>query len=59
MESNVKALRKALQERRAELQQLVDQMKSDQLQRSSVYRNLENELAGIREKLQNPEVPKK
>ena len=51
MNSEIQALKKALQNRQAELQQLIDQMKSDQLNKSSVYRNLETELTTIREKL--------
>ena len=51
MNSEIKALKKALENRKAELQQLIDQMKSDQLNKSSVYRSLENELSTIREKL--------
>jgi hypothetical protein len=53
MNPDFKALKKALQNRQAELQKLMSQMKSDQLNKSSVYRNLENELSTIREKLEN------
>jgi hypothetical protein len=52
MDSEIKALKKALQNRQSELQQLINQMKSDQLSKSSLYRNLENELSSIREKLE-------
>jgi hypothetical protein len=55
MDLEIKALRKALQNRQTELQQLIDQMKSDQLNKSSVYRNLESELFSIRQVLQRPE----
>jgi hypothetical protein len=53
MNPDSKALKKALQNRKAELQNLISQMKSDQLNKSSVYRNLENELSTIRETLEN------
>jgi hypothetical protein len=52
MNSEIKALKKALQNRQAELQQLIQQMKSDELNKSSVFRHLEHELSTIREKLE-------
>jgi hypothetical protein len=51
MNTEIKALKKALQNRQAELQQLIDQMKSDNLNKSSVFRHLETELSTIRRKL--------
>lgn len=59
MDSEIKAIRKALQQRQEELEQLIDQMKSDQLSRSSVYRNLEQELTDIRQKLDDANPPLK
>jgi hypothetical protein len=53
MNSEFKALKKALENRKSELTQLINQMKSDQLSKSSLYRNLESELTTIREKLQD------
>ena len=59
MDSEIKAIRKSLQQRQEELEQLIDQMKSDQLSRSSVYRNLEQELTDIRQKLDGANPPLK
>jgi hypothetical protein len=59
MDSDIKALKRALQNRQAELQQLIDQMKSDQLNKSLVYRNLESELTTIMKKLRDPESSQK
>jgi hypothetical protein len=59
MDSEVKALKKALENRQAELKQLINQMKSDQLNKSSLYRNLENELSSIRETLEKNAPSKK
>ena len=50
-DSEIKAIRKALQNRQAELEELIQQMKSDQLVKSSVFRNLHQELDDIRQKL--------
>ena len=50
-DSEIKAIRKALQNRQAELEELIQQMKSDQLVKSSVFRNLHQELNDIRQKL--------
>jgi len=52
MNSEFKALKKALENRKSELTKLISQMKSDQLNKSGLYRNLESELSTIREKLQ-------
>lgn len=54
MDSEIKVIRKALQNRQTELEELIDQMKSDQLARSSVFRNLNDELTDIRQKLNDP-----
>lgn len=54
MDPEIKAIRKALQSRQNELRELIDQMKADQLNRSTVYRSLENELHQIKEKLEKP-----
>jgi hypothetical protein len=55
MDSEIKALKRALQNRQAELQELINQMNSDQLNKSLVYRNLESELTTIMKKLRDPE----
>ncbi len=52
MNSDLKALKQALRQRETELQQLMRQMKSDQLNNSKVYRNLEHELNGIKMQIQ-------
>jgi hypothetical protein len=52
MNSEFKALKKALENRKTELTKLINQMKSDQLNKSGLYRNLESELTTIREKLE-------
>ncbi|HYF71084.1 MAG TPA: hypothetical protein VD884_23305 [Ohtaekwangia sp.] len=54
MNLNVKALKQALRQRELELQQLIRQMKSDHLNSSSVYKNLERELHDVKEKLTGP-----
>jgi hypothetical protein len=55
MNSEIKSLKKALQNRQSELKKLIDQMKSDQLNSSSLFRNLENELTSIRQRLEEEE----
>jgi exonuclease VII small subunit len=52
MKSDVKALQQALRQREVELQQLIRQMKSDQLNGSKVYKNLEQELNAVKDRLQ-------
>lgn len=56
MNSDVKALKLALRQRELELQQLIRQMKSDQMNHSKVYKNLEQELDGIKTKIQTSDV---
>jgi hypothetical protein len=59
MDSEIKDLKRALVARQNELKKLIHQMKSDQLNRSSLYRNMENELLEIKQKLQHQEdLPK-
>lgn len=55
MNSEMKALKQALRQRETELQQLIRQMKSDQLNASKVYKNLERELEGIKIQIQQEE----
>jgi hypothetical protein len=56
MNSDVKALKQALRQRELELQQLIRQMKSDQMNHSKVYKNLEQELDGIKNQIQTSET---
>lgn len=51
MNLEIKVMKQALRQRELELQQLIRQMKSDRLNNSSVYKNLERELQDIKEKL--------
>lgn len=53
MAEDVRAAERSLRERRAELQQLILQMKSDHLTTGSVFQILNNELRSIEEKLKN------
>ncbi len=53
MPEDVRAAERSLRERRAELQQLILQMKSDHLTTGSVFQILNNELRSIEEKLKN------
>jgi hypothetical protein len=57
MNSDVKALKIALRQRELELQQLIRQMKSDQMNHSKVYKNLEQELDGIKSQIQTTDKP--
>jgi len=50
--STMKAL---LRKREAELQKIIRQMKTDQLQASPVYRNLEQELENLKSQLTDQE----
>lgn len=52
MNSDVKALKLALRQRELELQQLIRQMKTDQMNHSKVYKNLEEELDSVKNKMQ-------
>lgn len=54
MTEDIKALERALRNRRAELQRLILQMRSDHLNSGSVFRILNSELHSIEEKLKNP-----
>jgi len=54
MNEDLRALERALRNRRAELQQLIGQMISDNMNNSSVFRNLNKELEIIEEKLKKP-----
>lgn len=53
MAEDVRAAERSLRQRRAELQQLILQMKSDHLTAGSVFQILNNELRSIEEKLKN------
>jgi hypothetical protein len=59
MNSELKALQKALKNRKAELENLIQQMRADQLNKSSLYKNLQNELVHVEGKLNTPEDFKK
>ncbi len=54
MNEDLRALERALRNRRAELQKLIGQMISDNMNNSPVFRNLNRELEGIEEKLKRP-----
>ena len=58
MNSDVKALKLALRQRELELQQLIRQMKSDQMNHSKVYKNLEQELDGIKNQIETSDTPR-
>ena len=58
MNSDVKAMKLALRQRELELQQLIRQMKSDQMNHSKVYKNLEQELDGIKSQIQTSDAPR-
>lgn len=58
MKSETKALQKALKNRKAELENLIVQMKSDQLNKSAVYRHLQEELVKVDNKLNHQEGTK-
>lgn len=51
MNQEIKALKRELISRRNELVRLIQQMKTDQLSNSPVYRSLEKELETIHQKL--------
>ena len=57
MNSDVKALKLALRQRELELQQLIRQMKSDQMNHSKVFKNLEQELDGIKNQIETSDAP--
>ena len=54
MNEDLRALERALRNRRTELQRLIGQMISDNMNISSVFRNLNKELEIIEEKQKNP-----
>lgn len=54
MNEDLRALERALRNRRTELQKLLGQMISDNMNNSSVFRNLNKELEVIEEKLKKP-----
>jgi hypothetical protein len=47
-------MKAALKKRQLELQKIIRQMKDDNLQSSTVFRNLEGELESVKEKLTPP-----
>lgn len=51
MNSESKALKSSLQKREMEILRLIRQMKFDQLHNSTVYKNLEQELESVKNKL--------
>lgn len=51
MKSDPQALKVAFRKREVELEKIIRQMKDDNLQSSTVYRNLEQELKVVRTKL--------
>lgn len=55
MISEQKSIQRELKKRQAELRQLIEQMKSDQLNKSKVCQKLESELENIGEKLREPQ----
>ena len=57
MAEDIRALERALRNRRAELQRLILQMRSDHLNSGAVFRILNKELRSIEEKLKNPAEP--
>jgi hypothetical protein len=59
MNSELKSLQKALKNRKAELEKLIDQMKTDELNKSSLYKNLQNELVRVEGKLNTPDDSEK
>jgi len=54
MKPDVQALRIEFRKREIELEKIIRQMKEDNLQSSTVYRNLEQELKVIKTKLSAP-----
>jgi signal transduction histidine kinase len=53
MTPEIKAIERALKKRQIELHELIQQMKADQLAKSSLYKSLEQELESIAEKLKD------
>jgi hypothetical protein len=54
MAEDIKARERSLRDRKAELQGLILQMRSDHLNTGSVFRILNSELRSIEERLKNP-----
>lgn len=52
------AMKNALRKREAELQNIIRQMKQDNLQTSPVFRNLEQELEEVKNRISYPEKDK-
>jgi hypothetical protein len=55
MKPDPSAMQAALRKRAIELQKIIQQMKQDSLQTSTVYRNLEQELQDTRTQLNTPD----
>jgi len=54
MKPDSQALKVAFRKREIELEKIIRQMKDDNLQSSTVYRNLEQELKVVKTKLSTP-----
>lgn len=54
MKPDAQALKVAFRRREVELEKIIRQMKDDNLQSSTVYRNLEQELKVVKTKLSAP-----
>lgn len=52
MTPEFKELQRELKKRRSELEKLINQMKSDHINKGVIYRNLANELDSIDQKLE-------
>jgi hypothetical protein len=57
MKPDPMTLKVALRKREAELQKIIRQMKQDNLHSSTVYKNLEQELETVKNKLTPPSRP--
>jgi hypothetical protein len=55
MKTDPSAMKALLRKREAELQKIIRQMKTDLLQASPVYRNLEHELESLKSQLTDQE----
>jgi hypothetical protein len=51
MNSEVQSIKRSLRQRQAELTELINQMKQDQLNRGAVFKTLESELTTVVEQL--------
>lgn len=54
MNPDAQALKVAFRKRELELEKIIKQMKDDNLQSSTVYRNLEHELKAVKTRLSAP-----